>query len=107
MTKHKRHQEALKKQERLREEAKEIESAKQIAADIGLQANLDTGCKNCTLGLARIINDCGRNKGLVFYKCFGSGESVFRNCSEELVGEAEYKGKIYAVGTDGYVYIKE
>ena len=73
MTKHKRHQEALKKQEKLREEAKEIESAKQIAADIGLQANLDSGCENCTLGLARIINDCGRNKGLVFYQCFGIG----------------------------------
>ena len=79
----------------------------QIALNIGLQANLNTGCKSCTLGLARIINDSKKNKGLVYYKCYRIGESVFRNCDRELDGEAEYEGKTYAVGSDGYVYIKE
>ena len=67
-------------QQKQNEENNEIERAKQIALDIGLQANLGTGCKSCTLGLARIINDCGKNKGLVYYKCYRIGESVFRNC---------------------------
>jgi len=96
-----------KQQQKQNEEEHEIERAKQIAFDIGLQANLDTGCKHCTLGLARIINDCGMNKGLVYYKCYRIAESVFRNCDRELDGEAMYKGKTYAVGSDGYVYIKE
>ena len=95
-----------KQQQKQNEENHEIERAKQIALDIGLQANLDTGCKNCTLGLARIINDCGKNKGLVYNKCYRIGESVFRNCDREL-GEAEYEGKTYAVGSGGYVYIKK
>ena len=96
-----------KQQQKQNEKNHEIERAKQIALDIGLQANLDTGCKHCILGLARIINDSEKNKGYVYYKCFGIEESVFRNCDRELDGEAEYKGKTYAVGSDGYVYIKE
>lgn len=96
-----------KQQQKQNEENHEIERARQIALDIGLQANLDTGCKSCTLGLARIINDSKKSKGLVYYKCYRIGESVFRNCDRELDGEVEYEGKTYAVGSDGYVYIKE
>ena len=52
-----------KQQQKQNEKNHEIERAKQIALDIGLRANLDTGCNNCTLGLAGLFLVLGLQDG--------------------------------------------
>ena len=79
--------------------------AQKVADSLGMQVNMLSGCNHCAKGLADTILRY-RDAGKIFHALYGIGESIFRNCENELSGTAVHQGVLYGVDeSTGYVEI--
>ena len=70
--------------------------AQKVADSLGMQVNMFSGCDHCAKGLADTILRY-KDAGKIFHALYGIGESIFRNCDNELTGTAVHQGIMYGV----------